>query len=1023
MPTDALHNRWCGRTAAQGDTPAVNRLTWRGRAARQRPGWRGRNGTRTSIWRGRSGAEWEAPKHPRPTPRHTPWSRRVPRLAYVARSLLAVLATTLASPATAQDAAAPPNGETPTGRLIGRVTSAETGQAVVGAQVTIAGTQRGTLTDAAGRYALVGIPAGERNLRVQSIGYAEKTVSAVEVAAGEMRTVDVALEPRAIALERIAVTAAVDRGATAALLGERRESSVVSDAIGSAQISRSPDGDAAAALRRVPGVSVVDGKYVYIRGLGERYGSTLLNGAPLPSPVPDKKAVPLDMIPSDLLESIVTAKSYSPDQPGDYAGGLVQIRTLDFPSFGTFSINTSLGYNTVGSLEEGLGYAGGGLDILGFDDGTRALPDAVPAGRRVAVSSEMSAGEIEQIGKAFDGAWGPTSERVPLDQSIGLSFGNRIELGDRPLGFVGSLTHSNSYSHAGDAVERVFSAAGAADPEVDYLGDVSTRSVATGALLNASFGLTPADQLSLAVVYNRLVDDEARVLEGYNIDANTDMRNTRIRYLAQSLASAQLGGTHELGNVFGSTLEWRAGYARAGRYEPNTREVLYRRASDGRFLWDNFVQSGSVFHQDLVEHGLSGGVNLEVPLAIRSQPASLEVGASADVRDRDVYTRRFRLVPAPGATIGDSIRALPPNELFAAANIGAEGFRIQEATFRPDNYDGDHRVYAGYALLDAELLPRLRVAVGARVEQARQTVTPRDLFETSLTALPPAELDATDVLPALNLTYSLAQEMNIRLGASRTLARPELRELAPFHFADYAGGYLVAGNPELSRSRIQNYDVRWEWFFRPDALIAVGGFYKDFDDPIEVLVYPSSELIKSWVNADQATLYGAELEVRTSLGIVTRALENVFFNANLTLVESEVATAGSAQIYIPGTGATTIAVVERDRPMQGQSPYVVNLGLAYDSPTWGTRATVLYNRFGRRIDSVGGQALPDVYEEARDQLDVVIEQDLPGGFNAKLSASRLLGNEVEFTQGGGTLRGYDTGHSFSLSIGWQPGGN
>ena len=373
--------------------------------------------------------------------------------------------------------------------------------------------------------------------------------------------------------------------------------------------------------------------------------------------------------------------------------------------------------------------------------------------------------------------------------------------------------------------------------------------------------------------------------------------------------------------------------------------------------------------------------------------------------------------------IDQNVRRLEPNELFNPTTIAADGFELQEATFRPDNYDASEDVVAGYGKFEAELFPSIRVMTGLRVETARQEVTPFDLFPSGQTPIPGASLENTDLLPALNLTFSVAEDMNVRLGASRTLARPQLRELAPFAFADYAGGYLTVGNPELSRTRIQNYDARWEWFFGTGALIAASGFYKTFDDPIEVSVLPSSELLKTWVNGGTAENYGVEFELRTDLGFLSSSLSSFSLNTNLTLVESEVTTPATIRVYIPGEGGSDLAVAPKNRALQGQSPYVFNAGLTYATQSGsGWLATILFNRFGRRIDAVGGQATPDIFEEARSQLDVVLERTFIGGTKAKLSASRLVGNEIEFTQGGGLLRRWDAGQTVSFSIGWSTGG-
>ncbi len=911
---------------------------------------------------------------------------------------------------------APAEAQRPHGRVSGRVIGTHDAEPLVNAQVYIPEANTGVLTDLDGRYVLTGVPPGTHTLVVQYVGYATKTITGVKVD-GVPVTLDITLTPQAIPFEAITVTATRERGSNAALLADRMRAPVVVDAIGSEQIAGSPDGDAAAALKRVPGVSVVDGKYVYVRGLGERYGNTTLNGAPLPSPEPDRKVVPLDIVPSSLLESVVTAKTYSPDQPGDHAGGLVQINTRDFSGLRLFKVGASVAYNSTTSFADGLGYAGGGLDYFGFDDGTRDLPVALPEDSPL---NGLSSGDLERVGEAFAGAWGPAAEKLPLNHGFGFTFGDEIEVGDRLFSFLGSITQSNSYSHRDGQIERVLSSAGAAEPEVDYLGRVSTHSVALGGLLDLGYRIGTTGRVSLNTILSRLTDDEARTFEGFNLDSNTDQRNMRLRYLSQSLIGSQLAGEHRVEALGGTGLKWRAAYSKAERFEPNTREMLYREVADGRFLWENFIQSASLFHQDMDERGVSGGLDLRVPFGFRSLPASVSFGASADLRKRETYTRRLRFVPA--GAIPESVRERAPDAMLTAETIGPDGFQIQDATFRTDNYDAEHRILAAYLMADAEVLPRLRLVGGARIEKAEQTVTPRDPFDPGLEALEGARLDATDVLPGFNLTLSITDEMNLRAGVSRTLARPQLRELAPFAFADYAGGFLVLGNTLLERSRIRNYDLRWEWVPRPGALVAVSGFYKRFDDPIEVLVLPSTELKKTWVNAGEATHRGVEIELRSTLGFLAHGLEALSVNTNVTLVESSVATGGPVRYSDAGQRQNT-TLPGRDRALQGQSPYVVNVGLSYAQATLGTRATVFYNRFGRRIDAVGSASLPDIYEDARDQLDIVIEQPLPQGFSVKLAANRLLGNEVRFTQGGDVVRQYRTGRTLSLSTSWSPGGN
>lgn len=923
--------------------------------------------------------------------------------------LVTVLLATSAFPASSQES----------GRLVGRVLNAENAGPIQSAQVYIESLGVGGLTALDGRYVLRSVPSGVYDVTVQTIGFATKTVTGVSILAGQTATLDIQLSPAAIEVEGITVSASAERGSTTSLLTERRMAVTVSDAIGRDQISRSPDGDAAAALKRVPGLSVVDGKYAYVRGLGERYSSTTLNDAPLASPEPDRKVIPLDLFPSGLLESIVTSKSYSPDQPGDYAGGLVRLRTRDFPANRIFTVSLGAGWNSEATFNQGLGYsAGEELGFLGFDEGARALPGAIPAGTRVS-STNLSPADLQSIGRAFGGAWGPTPLDIPLNSSVSVTYGDDFDFGDESrFGFIGSVNYGNDYSARFDQVERVFAQAGVNDPEVDYLANSTTHSVQWGGLLNLTYQPNGSNQVAFSGMFNHQVNDLSRSLEGFNLDSNTNQLNTRLQYVATTLMNAQLRGTHTLGFLRDAKAEWRGAYTSARRYEPSTREVLYREFG-GTYYFDDFIQSGSVFHQDQEDAGWSGGANLTFPFSTGDRPASVGVGVSTDRKDRDTFTRRFRYRPFRGGDLSDDDLALTPNELFVEENISPTALQIQEATFAEDNYDASQTIDAAFIKLEAEPISRIRLSGGVRVERSDQVVTPRDLFNDGSTVGGNAALEETDLLPAVNLTVEAAEGMNVRASYSKTVARPQLRELAPFSFADYAGGYLISGNPTLERSRIANYDLRWEWFPRADAVLAVSGFYKQFEDPIEVLVLPSTELIRSWVNAPEANNYGVELEVRTGLGFLSGSLRDFTLNGNLTLVESEVDAGGLATVYIPNQGAVELQTIDRARALQGQSPYVLNAGLTWFNEFSGTSASVLFNRFGERIDAVGREASPDIYEEARSQLDLVLEQAF-GAFKTKLSFSRLLGNEVTFTQGGEVLRQYDQGRSVSVSVSWSP---
>lgn len=915
-----------------------------------------------------------------------------------------------------------------TGRIAGRVVSAETGEAVPAAQVVVIGSNVRATTGASGAFLLNGVPAGPSTMVVQAPGYGVKTVTGVAVPAGSTAEVNVTLEAQVVALEGITVTASGERSRTNTLLLQRRKAATVVDAIGADQIARAADGDAAAALKRIPGVSVVDGKYVYVRGLGDRYGNTTLNGAPLPSPIPDKKAVPLDIVPAGLLESVVTAKTYSPDQPGDYAGGLVQIETRTAPTRRVLKLSSSVGYNTATTFRSGLG-SGAAFGLLGLGGPDRGLPLGVPVDQRAQLPRDDDA-RRRFANELLAVPFGPVRADIPLNQSYSVAFGDEYLVGERPVGLIGTLTYSDSYSRPANSTERFFALGGDGLParQVDYTGDGSSHESALGGLLSASVRINDTDRITASGVYNRLSEEEGRVLSGLYESQGPFVRTTRLEYVENTVASGQLRGEHLLETLSNLALRWRGAYSRASRYEPGTRTAVFSAAQENDpLLFQNSASSGTLFHQDMNEDAWNAAADLKLPLRWRGEQATLSFGASADLRDRGVFARRLRLIPN---ALPDSVRMLQPEQLFVPERIGfGRGqFALQEATFGADNYNADQRVSAGYVMANLAVAPRLRLLAGARVERADIRVRSRDLFATGLEPLPAAVLDNTDVLPAANLTYTLTDAMNLRAAVSRTVARPQLRELAPYLYADYFGGLLVVGNPLLERTGIVNADLRWEYFFGTGALASVGVFRKDFDRPVEpvALILGSAPAI-TYANSDRAVVYGTELEFRTNLGHLLPALQNVSANANLTVVRSDVNADSVTLFDFSRNGPLRIAATDNDRPLFGQSPVVANVELTYFSPGTGTTASVLYNYFGERLDAFGGAGLPNVLEKGRGQLDLTVQQPLGRGLSLRVAAIRLTGTDVEFFQlfpngDRKVTRSYDVGRTFSFALSWEPAG-
>jgi TonB-dependent receptor len=575
------------------------------------------------------------------------------------------------------------------------------------------------------------------------------------------------------------------------------------------------------------------------------------------------------------------------------------------------------------------------------------------------------------------------------------------------VGFLAAGTYSSNYQTE-DLTERIIvTSAGDELPETDYTGRQTERTVRWSLFGKGNILLSPSNQLTVRSLYSRTGEDQSRNLTGFNRDRNTNLDNTRLRFISRSMWSNNVEGQHLLPGLSDSRINWRLGYSRATSDEPDRREMVYEQESDGRFAWRELTNSALRYFTSLEDTDRSAALDLTFPIGEYGSYV-LKIGGLALEKNRDFFTRRFRFRARGG--IGDE-RFLPADQLFSAPNIRPDFLELEEDTRRTDNYDGSQSTRAAYAMAEFPLTNTIRISGGARIENVRQVVVPLDLFDLGLPPLDSAFIDDTDILPAVNLTWSPNDYHNVRFGFSRTVARPQFREQAPFDFVDFAGGYLQVGNPALQRSRVFNYDLRWEWFPDAGALFAVSTFYKRFRDPIEAVVFPSSELISTWDNNESADLYGAEFEIRTRLTALGGLFENLALGGNLSLVSSEVQSKDALQLG----GGASIAIEPRERALQGQSPYVVNVSVSYFSPGGGTSVTALYNRFGQRIEQVGTQVLPDVFENPVDQLDLVVRHDL-GFAGMKLTATNLLDSDTSYEQAGQIVRRANRGRSVSVGF-------
>ena len=902
--------------------------------------------------------------------------------------------------------AAPVQGQE-LGTIAGQVIDEANAIALPGIPVELTGpVDQIEYTDLDGNYRFR-IPAGSYDLKVAFPGYAEQMVT-LDVAAGELTRVQVSLASNVFA-EQVTVTAAnleAESSTAAAQLMLRMRAPVVQDNIGAIEMSANDDSNAADAMERVTGVSVVGGGSVYVRGLGERYSNTTLNGAMLPTTEPDRRVVPLDLFPTALIDSIQVSKTYTPDKPSQFAGGLVEIIPLKMPVETSWEVGAGGGWNSLTTGTRGLSYPSGGREWTGFDDGARSLPGSIPdrkvirGGRFTNDEVGFLQSEIEQFGRAFDNVWDPVDKDHPMDQSYSALFGGRF----RNLGVVTTVRHAQSSSFV-DERQTFFNVAEAGAIDVfngPYDFDISNYERTLGAVGNVSYQFTPNHQLSFDNFYTHLGTDQTRRFEGFNGDADTDLRNQRLYFIDEQIRAHHIGGDHLFPGASNSRLEWRAAFSAADRAEPDLRETLYEfdPAREAFILADESQSGLRQFNDqrdDSIEVLASWSTLFQQWGGLGTQ---LKFGGGHLERDRSFESRRMRFTPR---NVSGLDLSRPAEELFTSANIG-QAWQLKEETRPTDAYDGTQEITSFYGMLDLPLTARWRLVGGARVESYRQTVDTFDPFSRNVggsTDIISSALDSTDVFPAANLVYALAYDQNLRVSYSQTVNRPEFREVAPFEFTDVVGGRAVVGNANLDQSLIQNVDARWEWFPGAEEVISVSFFFKQLDTPIERVVEPTAQLRTSFANADSARNLGLELEGRKRLS------EHFLVGVNYTFVDSEVTIGRQA-----GQVQTSLL-----RPLAGTSKNLFNAMAEFRRQDFAAR--LLWNYFGDRISDVGSLGLPDIIEEGRSAVDVILSQQWDA-FGLRVAFENLLDDPFLFSQAGREQRVFKLGRAVSFSIDLHP---
>lgn len=881
---------------------------------------------------------------------------------------------------TAEDAAV--------GTVSGRITSTEDGAPVPDVRVLVRGSRVEAVTDADGRFTLE-LPAGTWDLSLLRSGFSTQTVAGVEVPADGAVAPALEMTPAGKRMQAVTITAPRIEGNTANLLEERRDTSVVAEVLGAEQMKKSGDSDAAAALRRVTGLTLLDGRYIVVRGMGERYNTALMNGLALPSPEPNRRVVPLDLFQADMLDSIVVQKTYSPDMPAEFGGGVVQLRTRRFARGPRLGFSLSGGYRHRTTFTERMTYKGGKTDWLGIDGGARVMPEAVQEASDAEPLEESdmfseggySADELEAFGESMNKTWA-ADEPVRVAPNLGLGmnvgWGHEDEVG--AFGFLLAGTYSSKYTWFRDEdFDILVPGADGPTPKYEYDIEELNHGVSGGALFSVGGELLDGtQQISATTVLTRITDDTVRSYGGLNRDVDTTIRVQRLQFVERQLFIQQFQGKHVIPPVSNLTFDWVYSFSFGDRSEPDRREHRFDLQEDGETwqLSDRPDGNERMFSlTDEENHDLRFDVTLPF-----QQWSGLEVKVKAGFayhrKEKETDTRRFKFMHKGPNSRGENLQT-DVESIFTDANIGPDGFQFEETTLATDNNIGFQEFPAAYALVDVPIAKWVRVLGGVRLEKTTMRSETFKRFDVN-GEKEIAELDTLDVLPAVTATFTLMDGMLVRAGYGRTVNRPNLREISPSLQWEVTGGRPTFGNVELDRALIDNVDLRWEWYFGRGEVLSAAGFYKHITNPIVTAIFPLADPAETWENGIEGHLVGAEFEWRKNFGFINPALQDLYVAGNVALIYSRV----EAE---PDSRRTSESF-----PLTGQSPIVVNLQVGYDNPDSGTTVTLLYNGVGKRMRVMGINGLPDEYEQDLHTLDFIASQALPGGFKLSLKAKNLL---------------------------------
>ncbi len=921
------------------------------------------------------------------------------------------------------------------GTIRGKIMDASTGEPLIGANVFLTGTTKGTITDFDGNFSLEEVGPGTVSVTASYVSYETQVFEDVEVPAGKVVVLNANLNLSTQDIQEVVVTARAREQTEAAVLVMKKKMPSVLDGISSQQISRLGDSDAASALKRVTGVSVQGGKYVYVRGLSDRYSTTTLNGAQIPGLDPEKNTVQMDLFPSSIIENLMVFKTFSPDLPGNATGGLVNIVTKDFPERFTLQFSAGLGFNPQVHLRDDyLSYEGGSNDALGFDDGTRSVPGEV---MELSENGELpqryfgreSDSILGAISRSFNRSMDNSRVNSFMDQSYSFSVGNRVSLFGRDLGFNLSANYSRKFEMYQGGRDEKYTVASPDSPDAKRLfsRDQGIENVIWSGLANVSYKINNNHKIGLTALRNQSGVKSSVIVDGFeNYSDQTKVIEQRLGWMERSINSFQLKGKHVIPGANNATIDWMGSYTLATQDEPDLRFFFMDYETDpatGEYInYEVRLNKLPVrYYREMDETNLDLQLSYTQPFKLADRPAKIKLGGGYIDKVRKSEEDKF-VISREGSVPFDGTAAdyLKDENIYFPDIFGGVVFYTNSLlTDQKNSYEGTENVIAGYGVADLPVTGRIRLIAGARYEQADifvENLVDTIEFSNKVDDYDNGGFNEGDILPSFNVVYNVIDDMNLRVGYNRTVARPVFRELAPYASYDYKAGLRKIGNPDLKKTDVDNVDFRWEWFMRPGEILSFSAFYKYFRNPIELRdAERAANPEINYTNIGSSNLYGVEIEWRKRLDFI-EALKEFSFGTNVTLVKSVVEE--------DSTRLVSARAVDPDWPetraMFGQSPYVINSYLNYHNFERGWDANLGFNVSGEKLILVNKAASPDVYEQPFPALDFNISKQFKNGINIKFSAENLLNPKLEqtysFVNSTGYFRQYRIGRQFSISL-------